>query len=95
MTQARIYRPTKTAMQSGVANTQKWILAIQSENGKFIEPVMGWCGSTNTIPQLTLEFNTKEEAIAYAEFHHITYETIDPQSSTIKAKSYSSNFTEN
>ncbi|AZL15182.1 ETC complex I subunit [Rickettsiales endosymbiont of Stachyamoeba lipophora] len=64
---AKIYRPTKTAMQSGKANTRKWILEFEQDGGRFVEGLMGWTGSTDTLQQIKLYFSTKEQAINYAK----------------------------
>ena len=44
---ALIYIPVKTAMQSGTGKTKKWCLKLDRGNDRFIDPIMGWTGSTN------------------------------------------------
>ena len=62
---ARIFKPAKTAMQSGFANTKDWVLEFEPEEARTVEPLMGWTSSTDMKQQLTLRFRTREEAVAY------------------------------
>ena len=91
---ARIYRQTKSAMQSGKQNAKKWLLVVVEENNsRSINPLMGWVSSSNTQTQLKFEFQTQEDAIKFAHQQNFDYEVIEPQNSTIKPKSYAANFT--
>ncbi len=89
---ARIYKPAKTAMQSGRANTRAWVLDFEPADRKTNDPLMGWVGSGDTAQQVRLHFDTKEEAIAYCKRHKIEYELFEPRERTIRPKSYASNF---
>ena len=92
MKKAIIFKPSKTAMQSGLGNTDKWILKYVTEN-PGINPLMGWESSTDTLTELKLEFSTKESAINYAKKNKIEFEIINPQERKIVKKSYADNFT--
>lgn len=92
MSKARILRPCKNAMQSGLANTHKWTLTFIPKNARFIDPLMGWTGSSDMLQQVTLNFDTEESAIAYANKHGIEFDLIEPHSRSIQPKSYSDNF---
>ncbi len=89
---ARIYKPTKTAMQSGAARTEDWVLEHMPESAREIDPLMGWTGSGNTQTQVKLTFPTKEEAIAYAEKMGLAYTVADPLVRSHIRKSYADNF---
>jgi hypothetical protein len=90
---ARIYRPAKTAMQSGRAATKAWVLDYEPEIPKAIEPLMGWTASADMLQQVHIEFETKEEAMAYAERNAIPYEVEpEPAKREPPAMSYSDNF---
>jgi ETC complex I subunit conserved region len=89
---ARIYKPAKSAMQSGLARTKEWVLEHEAEKARFIEPLMGWTGSADTRTQVRIEFDTKEEAIAYAESRGIPYRLMEPKPRKVVRKSYSDNF---
>ena len=91
---ARIYRPTRTAMQAGQAK-DKWLLEYEPEAAPQIEPLMGWTSSTDMKSQIKLRFDTKEEAIAYAERNGIVYRLEEPKDAVRKTVSYSDNFRTN
>ena len=92
MKKAKIYKPTKTAMQSGTKKFDKWIIEFITED-TGINPLMGWESSTDTLTELNLEFTTKELAIDYAKKNDIDFELIEPHSKKIVEKSYTDNFT--
>jgi len=91
---AYIYKPCANIMQSGVANVAKWLLVFEqdAENKRFISPVMGWSGASDMNQEITLKFDTKEEAIAYAEREGLEYETKEPKIRKIIPKNYADNF---
>lgn len=74
---ARIYKPARTAMQSGTAKTKEWVLDYEPEQPRLIEPLMGWTSSGDMKQQLRLFFQTKEEAVAYCEREGIAYQVFD------------------
>ena len=94
MKKAKIYKPTKTAMQSGNRNTKKWLLEFDTLN-TGINPLMGWETSKDTMSEVKLEFSTKDQAINYARSNNIDYYIIEPQKRKIIKKSYSDNFLKN
>ena len=89
---ARIYRPAKTAMSSGQANTRRWVLEYEPERAKTIEPLMGYTSSDDMRSQIRLEFESKEAAIAYAERNAIPYQLSESKDRVRPAISYSDNF---
>ena len=89
---ARIYKPAKTAMQSGLARTKDWVLEDELRVPREIDPLMGWTSSADTRQQVLLRFETKEEAIAYAERNGIAYTVLEPQPRKVVPKSYAENF---
>ncbi len=92
MTLARIHRPAKTAMQSGTANAQRWLLEFVSDDPREIDPLMGWTSSSDTRRQVKLWFDTKEEAIAYATRNGIAHQVEEPKEAKRRTMSYSDNF---
>jgi hypothetical protein len=89
---ARIYKPAKTAMQSGTAKTKEWVLDFEPEQAREIEPLMGWTSSGDMGQQIRLRFDTAEEAIAYCERHGIAYQVFAPKRTVRAGMSYSDNF---
>ncbi len=47
---ARIFKPAKTAMQSGRAKTSRWVLEFEAEAARRIDPLMGWTSADETTP---------------------------------------------
>ena len=91
MKKAKIYKPSKTAMQSGIKKFEKWIIEfITKDPGK--NPLMGWESSTDTYSEIKLEFKSKDLAIEYAKKNNILFEIIEPKKRKISKKSYADNF---
>ena len=89
---ARIYKPSKTAMQSGFAKSKDWVLDYEPEQPRQVEPLMGWTSSGDMRQQLRLCFATKEEAIAYCERHGIAYQLFEEKLSSRRGICYADNF---
>ena len=92
---ARIYRPAKTAMQSGKAKSRDWRLEFEPASARTIDPLMGWTSSSDMNGQVRLTFDTKEEAIAYAERHGIPFRLHEPHEAPVIIKAYADNFAPN
>ena len=92
MNKAKIYKPAKTTMQSGLGKNDKWVIEYITKN-PGINPLMGWESSTDTLSELRLEFSSKESAIDYAKKNKIIFEIIEPKQRKIFKKSYADNFT--
>ena len=91
MRKAKIYKPTKSAMQSGKRNTKNWILEFDTTN-TGTNPLMGWTSSQDMMSEVKLDFTNKEEAIIYAKKNNIDYYVVEPQKRNIIKKSYTDNF---
>jgi hypothetical protein len=89
---ARIYRPAKTAMQSGKAKSRDWRLEFEPASARTIDPLMGWTSSSDMNGQVRLTFDTKEEAIAYAERYGIPFRLHEPREPPVILKAYADNF---
>ena len=90
--EARIYQPAKNALQSGLANTRQWIVEYEPEQAKQTDQLMGWVSSSDMRGQVKLKFESKEDAIAYAERNDIPYNVRDPKKRRQRPKSYADNF---
>lgn len=88
---ARIFRPAQTAMQSGRAGTLRWVLEYEPAQLRP-DPLMGWTSTHDTRQQVKLQFNTLEEAIAYADRHRIAYEIAKPHEHHWHSMSYADNY---
>jgi hypothetical protein len=92
MLRARLYKPSKTSMQSGKAKTKLWLLEFFSPPIFFKDEMTGWTGSTNTLTQTKLQFKTVDEALQYAQYHKIELCVDEPKQPVLVPKTYSNNF---
>jgi len=91
MKKAKIYIPTKNAMQSGINNHDKWVIEFVTKD-TGINPLMGWETSSDTSSELKLEFSSKELALNYAKKNKIDFDVIEPNKRKVVKKSYADNF---
>ena len=89
---ARIFRPAWTAMQSGKAKTRDWILEFEPAAARSNDPLMGWTSSGDMRGQVRLSFDTREEAVAYAERYGIPFRLHEPEEAPVILKAYADNF---
>lgn len=90
---ARISRPARNAMQSGTAKSTRWLLEfVPGREPRAIEPLMGWTSHADTLSQVKLWFESREEAIAYATRNGIAYQVVEPCEQTRRMMAYSDNF---
>ncbi|MHB2166109.1 ETC complex I subunit [Alsobacter sp. R-9] len=88
---ARIYRPAKNAMQSGTAKT-RWLLEYEPATAREVDPLMGWTSSSDTRQQVKLWFDTREDAVAYAQRSGIAATVEEPNAARRRSIAYSDNF---
>ena len=91
MKKAKIFIPSKTAMQAGRGKTKKWVLTFETKNTKT-NPLMGWESGEDTLSEVVLKFSSKQKAIEYAKKNNILYQVIEPKKSSFIIKSYADNF---
>jgi len=91
MKKAKIYSPNKSAMQSGLNKTGKWILEFETKNPTK-NPLMGWESSSDTLSEVKLEFSSLELATNYAKKKKIIFEVIELKKRKTIKKSYTDNF---
>jgi len=89
---ARIYQQPKTAMQSGMAGTAEWVLDFEPAEARRADPLMGWSGSADTQTQVRLRFDSRDEAVAYADRSGLTYDVELPRTRRVHPKAYADNF---
>ena len=94
MKKAKIYKPSKTAMQSGLKKFDKWIIEYITDD-PGTNPLMGWESSTDTLSEVVLKFSSKEKAVEYAKKNSISYKLIEPKKKEFVIKSYADNFLKN
>lgn len=91
---ARIYKPARTAMQSGTARTKQWVLEYAPASPREVDPLMGWTSSDDMLSQVKLRFDSKEAALDYARDHGIDAVVQEPKrrKANIRPGGYGENF---
>jgi ETC complex I subunit conserved region len=89
---ARIFKPSRSAMQSGKGKSQDWVLEFEQASPRAADPLMGWTSSSDTLTQVKLKFATREDAEAYAQRKGIAYTVQTDAPVKQQKKSYSDNF---
>lgn len=89
---ARIFRPSRNVMQSGKRKTRNWVLVYEPEEPRTIDPLMGYTSSRDMKGQIRLRFDTREDAVAYAERKGIEYRVEVPRETREKRVAYADNF---
>ena len=88
----KIYKPSKTSMQSGLGKTKQWIAEYISESPKVKDNLMGWNSSLDTKSQIKIFFDSKDKAISWAKKNNFQFEVLTPQIKKIIPKNYADNF---
>jgi hypothetical protein len=89
---ARIYVPPRSTMTSGRGNAKGWVLEFEPGERQQADPLMGWVGSGDMENQVRLHFDSREEAVAYAEANGLVFEVEEPKPRVLRPKSYADNF---
>ena len=90
--EVRIFKPAKTAMQSGRGKIKEWVMEFEPTDRSTPDDLIGWVGSRDTRKQVVLHFGSKDEAVAYAKKNGHTYTVQEEQIRKIKPKAYADNF---
>lgn len=89
---AKIYRPAPNVMQSGRARTRRWALEFLSSTPPFIEPLMGWTGSADMRSHVSLSFDSREQAVTYAQRQGLAFFVAEPHDRRPRARTYADSF---
>jgi ETC complex I subunit conserved region len=89
---ARIYKPSRSAMQSGKGKSQMWTLEFEQSSKRVADPLMGWTSANETATQVKLTFESREEAEAYARRKGLAFTIQTEPPVRLQKKSYSDNF---
>ena len=90
----RIYRPAKTATQSGDWHGHHWRMDwdILHKGHRWENPLMGWQSSADFMQGTHLNFKSKEAAIEFANKQGYEYYVQEPNERRILPKAYANNF---
>jgi hypothetical protein len=90
----RVYRPAKSAAQSGRAKTYEWVVEPEIVTPRAPEPVMGWVSAHDTLSELKgrLRFPTLEDALSFVK--HKKWEPVieEPAERRVRPRNYLDNF---
>ena len=91
---ARIYQPSRNAMQSGTAKSNSWVLEYAHASAREVDPLMGWTSSSDMQSQIKLNFETQKAAEDYAKNHDLEYVVQKPKTraANVRAGGYGDNF---
>lgn len=91
---ARIYQPARNAMTSGMAKTRHWVLEFAPASAREVDPLMGWTSSRDTQAQVRLSFDTRQEALEYAQAQGLDAQVVEPKSRkpNLRPRGYGENF---
>ena len=89
---AKIYKPAKSAMQSGRSKNKTWKLMFEDGSHISKDPLIGYFGGSNTSSQINIFFETKEDAIEYAKKNDLSYDVLETSQRKVISKSYADNF---
>ena len=94
---ARIFKPARNAMTSGMAKTRSWVMVFAPQSAREVDPLMGWTSSDDTQSQVRLRFDTKEAALEYADAHGIEVDLQEPKirKANVRPGGYGENFATN
>ena len=90
--QVRVFKPAKTAMQSGRAKLRDWVMEFEPQSRKEADQLMGWIGSDDTTGQIRMMFASKTEALAFAQRNGYDVIVTEPKQRKLQIKSYADNF---
>ncbi len=91
---AKIYQPARSVMQSGQSGQSGGVWVFEFDRSERSEPeaLMGWPSSSDTARIIRIDFQTKAEAIAYAEKMGVSFDVMDTPHRRLKLRSYADNF---
>lgn len=89
-----IFRPAKTATQSGDWNAHHWRMDwdVLSKGHRWENPLMGWQSSADYMQGTHLNFKSKDDAINFANKQGYEYFVQEPNERRIIPKAYANNF---
>lgn len=89
---ARIYKPSKTAMQSGRGRIEHWLLEYEHSTARTPDPLMGWTSADDTLNQPPLKFKSLADAQKFAEDNDIEYTISHSHERRVRPRNYGDNF---
>ncbi|ORZ03124.1 ETC complex I subunit conserved region-domain-containing protein [Syncephalastrum racemosum] len=90
----RIFSPSKPATQSGKHGTRHWRIDfdIMEDGNRWENPLIGWASSSDYQQALAIKFNTKDDAVHFAEKQGWNYYVQEPKPVKFVKKMYADNY---
>jgi hypothetical protein len=90
----RVYRPAKSAAQSGHARCRQWVIEPENATPRTPEPIMGWASAGDTYTEIKgcLRFLSQEDALAFAKNKGWEVFVEEPAERRIRPRNYLDNF---
>ena len=90
----RVYRPAKSAAQSGRANTHQWLVEPEILTSRTPEPIMGWASAGDTLAELRgrLRFPSEADALAFVKNKGWEVLVEEPTERRVLPRNYQDNF---
>lgn len=89
---AFIYKPSRTAMQMGKKGTADWVLELEQQLSPYVEPLMGWRASKESIGQIKMKFSSLDQAVSHARKQNWEFFVMPYHDLSIAPKNYGDNF---
>lgn len=89
---ATIARREASVIQSGKSTNSAWRMSFAPTQPKTVDPLMGWAGTRDMMPEIILDFPSLEAAVAYAERQGLEYELFSGADTIPRQKSYAANY---
>jgi NADH dehydrogenase (ubiquinone) Fe-S protein 4 len=89
-----IYRPARTATQSGDWHEHQWRMDWDAlaKGHRWENPLMGWQSTADFMQGTHMNFKSKEDAIRFADKQGYEYFVQEPNNRKIIPKAYANNF---
>ena len=93
-TKHSIYKPAKTATQSGNWTSDGWLMDwdVLAKGHRWENPLMGWASSADFMNGHRIQFKSKEDAINFANKQGYEYFVQEPNVRKFVPKAYANNF---
>lgn len=90
----RVYRPAKSAAQSGHAKAHHWVIEPENATPRTPEPIMGWISAEDSFSELkqSLRFPSEEDALAFVKNKGWEIIVREPNERHVRPRNYLDNF---
>ncbi|CAK0759769.1 NADH dehydrogenase (ubiquinone) Fe-S protein 4 [Azospirillaceae bacterium] len=87
-----IFQPSKSATQSGQGKTHRWVLEGEARTPRTPDALMGWTGAGDTEGQIRMLFESREQAVAFAQSRGWSYSIAEPRVRKVRPRTAMDNY---